>query len=99
MNDTLKLYAIRWKIERFHNELMQVTGVEKCQRRKARIQINHVACAVLVWIRLPELVSASMKTIYQIKEGLLAKYLKQELRSPSLRFTCLRKQTAKLFTV
>ena len=87
--DTQKVCAIRWKIEQFHRELKQVTGVEKCQCRKARIQRNHIACAVLVWIRLTELARSSMKTIYQIKEGLLEEYLKQELRSPSVKFSGL----------
>jgi len=40
--------ALRWKIEQFHRELKQLTGVEKYQCRKARIQINHIARAVLV---------------------------------------------------
>ncbi len=30
--------GIRWKIEEFHRELKQLTGVEACQCRKARIQ-------------------------------------------------------------
>ena len=86
--DTQKVCAIRWKIEQFHRELKQVTGVEKCQCRKARIQRNHIACAVLVWIRLTELARASMTTVYRIKEGLLKEYLKQELRRPSVKFSC-----------
>lgn len=89
-DDTQKVCAIRWKIEQFHRELKQVTGVEKCQCRKARIQRNHIACAVLVWIRLTELARASMTTIYRIKEDLLTGYLKQELRSPSVKFSCSR---------
>jgi hypothetical protein len=32
----------------FHRELKQLTGVEACQCRKARIQRNHIACALLV---------------------------------------------------
>lgn len=87
--DTQKACAIRWKIEQFHRELKQVAGVEKCQCRKARIQRNHIACAVLVWIGLTELARSSMTTIYRIKEGLLAGYLKYELRSPSVRFAKL----------
>lgn len=47
--------AIRWKIEEFHRELKQLTGVEACQCRKARIQRNHIACALLVWCRLKTL--------------------------------------------
>jgi hypothetical protein len=87
--DTQKVCAIRWKIEQFHRELKQLTGIEKCQCRKARIQRNHIACAVLVWIRLTELARRSMKTIYQIKHGLMSDYLKQELRSPAILFAGL----------
>jgi hypothetical protein len=76
--------ALRWKIEQFHRELKQVTGVEKCQARKARIQRNHIACAVLVWIRLTSIARKTGKTIYQLKQGLLSGYLRQELRSPSI---------------
>lgn len=65
--DAQKVCAIRWKIEQFHRELKHLTGVEKCQCRKARIQRNHIACAVLVWIRLTELARRAMTTIYQIK--------------------------------
>ena len=36
---------MRWKIEEFHRELKQLTGVEACQCRQARIQRNHIACA------------------------------------------------------
>jgi hypothetical protein len=39
----------RWKIERFHRELKQLTGVESCQCRRSQIQRNHIACAILVW--------------------------------------------------
>ena len=40
--------AIRWKIEEFHREAKQLTGLEKCQCRIARIQRNHIASAMLV---------------------------------------------------
>ncbi|MBD2416031.1 transposase [Nostoc calcicola FACHB-389] len=46
---------IRWKIEEFHREIKQLTGIESCQCRKARLQRNHIACAMLVWARLKNL--------------------------------------------
>ena len=76
--------ALRWKIEQFHREIKQVTGIEKCQCRKARIQRNHIACAVLVWIRLTSLARSSLTNVYQLKKSLLSDYLRQELRSPSI---------------
>jgi hypothetical protein len=77
--------ALRWKIEQFHRELKQLTGVEKCQARRARIQRNHIACAVLVWIRLKAIARKAGATVYQLKQNLLSEYMRQELRSPSIR--------------
>lgn len=76
--------ALRWKIEQFHRELKQLTGVEKCQARKSRIQRNHIACAVLVWIRLTAIARKAGKSIYQLKKEMLSNYLRQELRCPSV---------------
>lgn len=77
--------ALRWKIEQFHRELKQLTGVEKCQCRKARMQRNHIACAILVWIRLKAAAKQAAVTMYQLKRGMLSKYLREELRSPAIR--------------
>jgi hypothetical protein len=82
---TQQACALRWKIEQFHRELKQLTGVEKCQARKARIQRNHIACAVLVWIRLKAIARKAGTTVYQLKQNLLSDYMRQELRSPSIR--------------
>ena len=51
-NDVRDEFAIRWKIEEFHREVKQLTGLEKCQCRLARIQRNHIASAMLVWVRM-----------------------------------------------
>lgn len=40
--------AIRWKIEQFHREAKNVTGLEFSQCRLQRAQRNHIACAMLV---------------------------------------------------
>lgn len=82
---TQKACAIRWKIEQFHRELKQVTGVEKCQCRKARSQRNHIACAVLVWVRMTQIARKALTNIYSLKKGMLSDYMRQELRSPSVR--------------
>jgi hypothetical protein len=82
---TQEACRIRWKIEQFHRELKQLTGVERCECRKARIQRNHIACAMLVWIRLTDVARKANQTIYRIKHGLLDNYLRQELRNPAVR--------------
>jgi hypothetical protein len=40
-NDVQKVCAIRWKIEEIHAEIKQLTGIESCQCRKARIQESY----------------------------------------------------------
>ena len=84
--DVRDVCAIRWKIEEFHREMKQLTGLEKCQCRKARIQRNHIACAMLVWVKMKKEARRFGKTIYQIKKGLLENYLISELRSPTIAF-------------
>jgi len=76
--------GIRWKIEEFHRELKQLTGVESCQCRKARIQRNHIGCAMLVWLRLKDLAYKTGQTVYQLKHGLLSNYLIEQLKYPSI---------------
>ena len=83
-----KVCKIRWKIEEFHRELKQLTGVESCQCRKARLQRNHIACAMLVWLRLKNLAYQTGQTIYKIKRNLLSNYLIQQLKRPDV-YMCL----------
>jgi len=79
--------SIRWKIEQFHRETKQVTGIEQCQCRKARIQRNHIACAMLVWARLKQVARQTEQTIYQVKFGLLSDYMIAQLKHPSVPMT------------
>jgi macrodomain Ter protein organizer (MatP/YcbG family) len=68
-----------------HREGKQVTGLEDCQCRKARIQRDPIGCAFLVWLRLNALAKQAGQTIYQLKHGLLDDYLCQQLKNPSLK--------------
>ena len=77
--------ALRWQLEQFHRETKQVTGIECCQCRKARSQRNHIGCAILVWIRLKQVADETARTIYQVKHDLLADYMRQQLRSPTVK--------------
>ncbi len=82
---TQQVCGCRWKIEQLHRESKQVTGLEACQCRKARMQRNHIGCAFLVWVRLNGLAKQTGQTIYQLKHGLLDNYLCQQLKHPSLK--------------
>jgi hypothetical protein len=82
--DTQDVCALRWKIEQFHRETKQTTGIEGCQCRLARIQRNHIACAMLVWVRLKQVAQDTASTLYQLKQGLLDDYMRSQLRSPAI---------------
>ena len=82
--ETQQVCRTRWKIEEFHRELKQLTGMEACQCRKARIQRNHIACALLVWNRLKQLAYQGGQTVYQLKQGLFSEYLISQLKSPAI---------------
>ena len=73
----------RWKIEQFHREAKQVTGLEKCQCRLARIVRNHIGAAFLVWVHLMRQAHKTGQTLYQVKYGLISEYLCQQLKSPT----------------
>ena len=75
----------RWKIEQFHREAKQVTGLERCQCRLARIVRNHIGCTFLVWGRLEQVAHQTGRSIYQAKYGLLTDYLRQQLKAPTIR--------------
>jgi hypothetical protein len=80
--------GFRWKVEQFHRETKQLTGLESCQCRKARIVRNHIGCAILVWGRLKQVAYETQRTIYQVKLGLLDDYLRQQLKTPAIKM-CL----------
>lgn len=77
----------RWKIEQFHREAKQLTGLEYCQCRLNRSQRNHICASILVWSCLSNLAHKTLQTMYQLKHGLLTDYLKLQLRQPSIRFS------------
>lgn len=73
-----------WEIEQFHQELKQLTGSEKCQCRKQRVQRNHLVCCYHAWLTMKVKAFELQKTIYQLKANLLTAYLRAELRSPRI---------------
>ena len=81
---TQEACSYRWRIEQLHREGKQTTGLEHCQCRLARIQRNHIGCALLVWVRLNQLAIQTGQTLYQLKYGLLDSYLVQQLRNPDI---------------
>ncbi|MGD1856635.1 MAG: hypothetical protein ACFB2W_20545 [Leptolyngbyaceae cyanobacterium] len=79
---TTEVCSYRWRIEQLHREGKQTTGLEHCQCRLARIQRNHIGCALLVWVN--QLAIQTGQTLYPLKYGLLDSYLVQQLRNPDI---------------
>lgn len=82
--DARKVCAVRWKIEQFHRELKQTTGIEQCQCRKRRSQRNHIACAILAWNRLKSIAHETSQTVYQLKQNMMDQYMIEQLRNPNI---------------
>ena len=76
--------GFRWKVEQLHRETKQLTRIEGCQCRNARIVRNHIGCAILVWVRLKQVAVETQRTIYHVKHDLLDDYLRQQLKSPTV---------------
>ncbi len=84
-SDVVKHHCgIRWKIEQFHRESKQVTGLEGCQCRIPRALRNHIACSFLVWAHLKRLATQLNTNVYRLKFGLLDDYIRQQLKQPSI---------------
>lgn len=77
-----KASAIRWKIEEFHRELKQTTGLENCQARKQRSQRNHINLCMQAWMVLKTAARANNTTIYEQKNQPLRDYVTARWGTP-----------------
>jgi len=77
-----KASAIRWKIEEFHRELKQTTGIEKCQARKQRSQRDHINLCVQAWMVMKTAVRKNGISIYEQKNQPLRDYVTARWREP-----------------
>jgi len=73
---------VRWNIETMHRELKQLTGIEKCQARKARSQRNHISYCYQAWFALKKQAKEIHTTAYALRNNLFSEYLKKVLRQP-----------------
>ncbi len=76
----------RWKIEEFHREIKQLTGIEACQCRKEVIQKNHIGCAMLVWARLKNLAYQTGRNVYDLWKSQYDSMIATLFQSPILTF-------------
>ena len=83
---------VRWQVEQMYRGLKQLTGTEKCQRRKARSQRNPIACCYHAWLSLKVHAKKLAKTLYQTKHDFLSDYLRAQLRCQYIQAFCLHKR-------
>jgi hypothetical protein len=72
----------RWQVEEFHRGFKQLRGSEKCQCRKAVSQRNHLSCCYLAWVNLKLQALKIGKTIYQVRQNIVALFLENVLQNP-----------------
>lgn len=84
--DATKACAFRWKIEQYHREVKQVTGIGKCQARNARAQRKHIITSTLAWIVLKARAFKENMTIYELKNEPLRKFQEAIWRNPYVSF-------------
>lgn len=76
----------RWKIEQFHREEKQLTGIERSQVRLNRSQRNHICLAILAWHVLKAAATLAGKTIYAQKRDPLQAFVASQWRHPTAVF-------------
>lgn len=84
--DATKACAFRWKIEQYHREIKQLTGIGKCQARNAKAQRKHIITSILAWIVMHAQALAKKMTIYELKNEPLRKFQENMWRNPYTAF-------------
>jgi SRSO17 transposase len=80
--DIQEVYAYRWKVEEFHQQIKGTLGIAKCQCRKRRSQKNHIICSILAYTYLTKEAIKANTTIFQLKRRQLDDYMLQIMKHP-----------------
>lgn len=86
LEEVEKLISLRWKIEEYHREIKQLTGIESCQARKSRIQRNHIALCLMSWQCLKKEAMKQKVTIYNLWKSQMDIFIREYLRIPPINF-------------
>jgi hypothetical protein len=65
-----------------HRELKQLTGIEKCQSRKARLQGDYISYCYQSWFALKKKAKDADIIVYALRNNLFFEYLKTVLKQP-----------------
>jgi hypothetical protein len=86
LEEAERMLSLRWKVEEFHREIKNVTGIEKCQARKSRIQRNHICCCLMAWQFLKAEARKDNLTVYRLHESQADDFIRSQLLNPKLKF-------------
>ena len=75
------------KIEQYHREVKQTTGIAKCQARNSKAQRKHIITAILSWIVMHAQAISRKITIYQLKNEPLEVFQRNIWRNPYTAFS------------
>lgn len=83
-DDISQGYAERWEVEEYHRGLKQITGIEECQARTARIQRNHFFCCMVAFLALEAKRITEGTSWYESKYLIVKDAIKFYLKSPTI---------------
>ena len=84
--DATKACGFRWKIEQYHREVKQLTGIGKCQARNVKAQRKHITTSILAWIVMKGKAFARNMTIYEAKHEPMKVFQEHLWRNPYMDF-------------
>lgn len=82
--ECLSLGEKTWGIEEYHREIKQFCGIERCQARSTRSQINHIGLSIRACLRLIIRSYDSGKSLFELKHSIIRDAVKSYLEKPYL---------------
>lgn len=82
--ECLSLGEKTWGIEEYHREIKQYCGIERCQARSTRSQINHIGLSIRACLRLIIKSYDSGKSLFELKHSIIRDAVKNYLANPYL---------------
>jgi putative transposase len=82
--ECLSLGEKTWGIEEYHREIKQYCGVERCQARSRKAQINHIGLSIRACLRLIVKSYNWGKSLFEIKHNIIRNALKHYLSNPDV---------------
>lgn len=78
----LKFAERSWSIEEYHRGLKQNTGVERCQCRSTRAQLNHIGMAIRAFLRLEWHRFTTGISWFEAKQAIIRDAVRNYLQKP-----------------